>query len=158
MKKKFLFILFFLFLWAESSFAKSIEHEREKFLSIRSDKVNMRTGPSPRYDVMYIYIKKNTPFKILDSFEEWYKVEDLDGEHGWIKKNLFLNSKRQRYGAVINHDGIFCNQSPSNASKKKIKIDYLHFVKLNDCKNQFWCLVQIDETKAWCEKKFLWGT
>ena len=127
-----------------------------KFLSVKSDKVNMRTGPNNRYNVKYVYIKKNLPFKILGFFEEWYFVEDPFGEKGWIKKKLFFNSKKQNFAFVSNENGIFCYNSPSKTSQIKIKIDNFYILKIFSCKNEF-CFIKLDREKFWCKKKDLWG-
>lgn len=129
----------------------------ENFLAVKSDKINMRTGPNNRYDIKYIYIKKNMVFKITDSFEEWYKVEDIDGEEGWIKKNLFFHSKKQKFAMIRSKDSIFCYSGRNTQAKKVFKIDYLGLVKLVECRGE-WCLVKKQDLKAWCESKFLWGS
>ena len=150
------FLLFFLkidFVFSNEKNLKQTEFIG-KFLSIKSDKVNMRTGPDNRYDIKYVYIRRNLPFKILGSFDEWYFVQDPDLETGWIKKNLFFNSKKQSFVFVLEKNGVLCKTSRN--SNKKIKIDHFYILRLNYCKDNF-CLVNFDNNKLWCEKKDLWG-
>lgn len=149
------YILFFIFIYF--SFSSLSANDGSKFLCLKSDKVNMRTGPESRYNVKYIYIKKNLPFKILGSFEEWYFAEDPFGEKGWIKKNLFFSSKKNHFVFVSNQDGIICFESASENLKKRIKIDSFHILKLKEnCKNSL-CEVILGKKKIWCKKNDLWG-
>ncbi len=154
-KKIFPFLIFVLFLENhENAICHDKQNKNIKFLSIKSDKVNMRTGPNNRYDIKFVYIKKYLPFKIVGSFEEWYFAEDPFGEKGWIKKNLFFNSKKQNFAFVSSENGIFCYNSPSKTSK--IKIDNFYILKIHSCKNDF-CFIKLDKKKFCCEKKDLWG-
>ncbi|KLT23416.1 bacterial SH3 domain containing protein [Wolbachia endosymbiont of Armadillidium vulgare str. wVulC] len=41
------------------------------FISIKSNKVNMRTGPGFQYPVKWIYTCKNLPLKAIEEFENW---------------------------------------------------------------------------------------
>lgn len=139
-----------LFLSFEILYSKEV-----KFLSIRSEMVNMRTGPDNRYNIKYTYVKKYLPFKIIDTFNEWYFVIDPDLESGWIKKNLFLHSKKQVFGFIQNKNGIYCYKSNSNQIPE-YKIDNANIVKIISC-NEKMCLIEIKKIKMWCQKNDLWG-
>ena len=63
------------------------------FVSIAKSEVNMRQGPGEAYKIRFVYIIKGTPLKVVAKFNDWRKVQDPDGEQGWIKKSL-LSAKR----------------------------------------------------------------
>src|SRR5688500_14225938 len=64
-----------------------------RFVSIASDKAFVRTGPAPRYPIKWIYKKEGFPVEVIQEFDVWRKVRDLDGDEGWINKAL-LSDKR----------------------------------------------------------------
>jgi len=64
-----------------------------QYESLKYAKVNMRTGPSEKYPIRWVYQEKNYPVEFLDSFELWHYVRDKDGEIGWIHQNQLSKSR-----------------------------------------------------------------
>ena len=146
-----LLVLFFCFFIFD---LKAIENK--DYILTKSNKVNIRSGPDPRYIVKFVYIKKNTILKIKNIFDDWYEVEDLEGDSGWVYKNLILQPKKVKYLTIKSRDNIFCYKKPGIKQKIAIKASYLANFKLNKC-YESWCFVEKDNVKGWCEKKYLWG-
>jgi len=48
--------------------------------------INVRKSPGSNTQVLY-QAPKNYTFKILQTEKEWFKVEDPDGDKGWVPKN-----------------------------------------------------------------------
>ena len=115
----------------------------------------MRTGPASIYDIKYIYIKRNSVFKILDIYDEWYKVVDIDGEEGWIKQNLFFHSKKFQYCMMLK-DNTACYKKPNENSKIALVSDSLVIFQIKKCTDS-WCKIQNDGISGWCKKENLWG-
>ena len=57
--------------------------------SIKSHKVNVRTGPGTTYPILWVYKMRGYPVKAIAHFGGWYKVVDVEGEEGWIYQNFF---------------------------------------------------------------------
>src|SRR5690349_11644648 len=64
-----------------------------RFASLRSDEVNVRTGPGTRYPVDWVYKRKAMPVEIVAEFENWRKIRDWQGASGWVHQSL-LTGKR----------------------------------------------------------------
>ena len=64
-----------------------------RFVSLRSNKVFVRTGPALRYPIKWIYTREGLPVEVVQEFDTWRKVRDKDGEEGWIHSSL-LSGKR----------------------------------------------------------------
>ena len=148
-----LLVLFFCFFIAIFDL-KAIENK--DYILTKSNKVNIRSGPDPRYIVKFVYIKKNTILKIKNVFDDWYEVEDLEGDSGWVYKNLISRPKKIKYLTIKSRENIFCYKNPGNKKKIAFKVSYLVNFKLNKCLDVK-CLVEKDSLKGWCEKKYLWG-
>ncbi|MDP7625068.1 MAG: SH3 domain-containing protein, partial [Rhodospirillales bacterium] len=59
-----------------------------RFVSLRADEVNLRTGPGVRYPVDWVYQRKNLPVEVIAEFGTWRKVRDVQGSQGWIHQSL----------------------------------------------------------------------
>jgi len=55
-----------------------------RYVSLRSDEVNMRAGPAERFPILWVYRRKELPVKIEREFDIWRLVEDMDGIKGWM--------------------------------------------------------------------------
>lgn len=64
-----------------------------RFATTRSDPINVRVGPGTRYDVVWVYVKSGQPVEIIQEFDTWRKIRDVEGEEGWIHQNL-LSGRR----------------------------------------------------------------
>jgi len=64
-----------------------------RFATTRSTPINVRIGPGTKYGVAWVYVKSGTPVEIVQEFDTWRKVRDVDGSEGWIHQNL-LSGKR----------------------------------------------------------------
>lgn len=64
-----------------------------RFVTTRSNPINVRVGPGTRYDVAWTYLKAGMPVEIVQEFDTWRKIRDVDGTEGWVHQNL-LSGKR----------------------------------------------------------------
>ena len=53
-----------------------------EYASLKKDQVNLRTGPGDRYPIMWVYQEKNYPVEVLESFEHWRQIREVDGTIG----------------------------------------------------------------------------
>ena len=61
--------------------------------SIRSHKVNVRSGPGTRYPILWVYHLRGYPVKVIAKYLGWLKIRDIEGEEGWIYHTFFSNRK-----------------------------------------------------------------
>ena len=59
-----------------------------RFVSLRSDEVNLRTGPGVRYPVDWIYTRREMPVEVIAEFEAWRKIRDWQGTEGWVHQSM----------------------------------------------------------------------
>ncbi|WP_417309155.1 SH3 domain-containing protein [Devosia sp.] len=64
-----------------------------RFVTTRSDPINVRVGPGTKYSVAWVYVKAGVPVEIIQEFDTWRKIRDADGSEGWLHQNL-LQGKR----------------------------------------------------------------
>ena len=123
------------------------------FASIKASEANVRTGPSVKYPIKWLYQKRNWPIEVIASFEGWRKIKDIDGDVGWIheslltrKRNVIINSKEPQeiYKIPVeNADALLIAENRVQA-------------KLLSCRNK-WCKVELAGQKGWIQSPHLWG-
>ena len=68
-----------------------------RFVSLRTDKVNVRAGPGFQYPVNWIYQRDGLPVEIIGEFDVWREVLAPDGGTGWVHEATV----RARRGFIV---------------------------------------------------------
>ncbi len=64
-----------------------------RYVSLKSDHVNLREGPSKDHATKWIYQRAGLPVEITAEYEIWRRIRDLEGSEGWVLHSL-LSGKR----------------------------------------------------------------
>lgn len=64
-----------------------------RFVSIKSDKVNVRAGPTKDHKVVWVFTRAGLPVEITAEFENWRRIRDWEGAEGWVYHSL-LSGRR----------------------------------------------------------------
>ena len=59
-----------------------------RFVSLRADEVNLRTGPGVQYPVDWVYLRQHLPVQIIAEFDTWRKIRDWQGTQGWVHQSM----------------------------------------------------------------------
>lgn len=122
------------------------------YMSLKSNKVNLRGGPGKDFPLLYIYRLKSMPVKVVGEYDKWYKVVDRDGDSGWISEHLLSKTR-----TIITLDEIQILYS--NYNKEAYPIYRLRknvVAKLLKCKENR-CKIKINKVKGWLDKSAIWG-
>ena len=143
------YLLFFLIFFADSSFS----NEKEFFLSLKKNEVNLRQGPSLEYPIKLIYKKKYLPVIILDKSGPFRKIKDFENNTGWI--HTVLLSKKKSAINMKNNSILF--KKPTIYSKPLARLESGRLLLINKC-NLKWCKITSGDFNGWIDKKYLWGS
>jgi len=151
MKKNntFFFIFFFLVLFLGN---KSFSSEKEFFLSLKNNEVNLRQGPSFKYPIKLTYKKKYLPVLIIDKLEHWRQIKDFKNNSGWI--HISQLSRKKSAININNHSIIY--KKDTIYSKPTAKLEKGRLVLVIKCKNA-WCKITSGGFRGWIDKSSLWG-
>jgi SH3-like domain-containing protein len=64
-----------------------------RYVSLKSDHVNLREGPSKDHATKWIYQRAGLPVEITAEYEIWRRIRDSEGAEGWVLHSL-LSGKR----------------------------------------------------------------
>ena len=81
----YIFACCFLFVNAEE-LGSDTGWKLPRFVSLKSDEVNLRVGPSTKYPIVVKYIVKNLPIEIIEENNKWRRVKTSMGmKVGYLK-------------------------------------------------------------------------
>ena len=124
-----------------------------RFVSLRKDQVNVRTGPGVRYPVDWVFIYKNMPVEILAEFKGWRKVRDWKGTTGWVHRSM-LSGKHRWILVRKNTTPLHREAKPDAPVIAKLNSKVVG--RLQQCRGG-WCEVTVNGIQGWIKRIALWG-
>src|SRR5215470_13064884 len=109
-----------------------------RFASLRSDEVNVRTGPGTRYPVDWVFKRKLMPVEIVAEYENWRKIRDWQGASGWVHQSL-LTGKRS---FIIPAHAASLHKTPANSAEVVAKLEPEVMGEIRSCSGD-WCRVRV---------------
>lgn len=64
-----------------------------RFVSLKSDRVNLREGPSKDHRTIWIFQRAGLPVEVTAEFDIWRRIRDSEGSEGWVLHSL-LSGRR----------------------------------------------------------------
>ena len=145
MQKILIFFCFFIF------FSNSYSKEKNSFLMLKNNKVNVRYGPSFEYPIKYIYKKIQLPVKIIDKKENFRRIIDHKKNSGWIHISQLRKSK-----SLITTSQKILFKKPTRYSEPLAKLDSGRLLLIKKCEKN-WCNINTNKFSGWIDKKNIWG-
>jgi len=124
-----------------------------RFASLRSDKVNLRTGPGKQYPIEWVLTRKEMPVEVTAQFEHWRRIREWDGTQGWVEEHM-IDGKR--FVVIAKGGDRALRQSPDPAAPVIAKAEPGAVAKLAECRGA-WCHIQADAIAGWLPRTDLWG-
>lgn len=123
-----------------------------RFVSMKATEGYARRGPSQSQRIDWVFKHQGQPLMVLDEYEHWRRVQDAEGQGGWMhfrlltgvrtvsvtaeKTTMYRRARRDSAPAAILEQGVIA--------------------KLITCKPQF-CRVQIGSKRGWVTRADIWG-
>ena len=125
-----------------------------RYASLRSDEVNLRTGPGVRYPIDWVYKRRDLPVQIEREFEVWRLVRDQDGVKGWVHqatltgRRSFVVTGAER---VLRRDG-----SETASAVARLQPGVVGRIRNCEAASE-WCQLQVGDYKGWLKREEFWG-
>jgi SH3-like domain-containing protein len=127
-----------------------------RYVSLKSDHVNVRAGPTKDNDVAWVYTRSGLPVEITAEFENWRRVRDSEGAEGWVYHSL-LSGRRTAVITMKTKDELaplYDRADATSAVAARLQNGVVAQVKR--CANG-WCRVTGTGFDGWIEQQRLWG-
>ena len=132
-----------------------------RYVSLKSDRVNLRNGPGTEYPTAWVYKRAGLPLEVLKEFEAWREVRDADGATGWVLQS-FLSGRRTALVLPWELKGdkpapqVELKASDSATSGPVAQIEAGVIANVISC-DRAWCYVTIGNYRGYLQQKQLWG-
>lgn len=125
-----------------------------RFVSLRSDEVNLRTGPGQRYPIDWIYSRKDLPVEVIAEFEAWRKIRDWQGAEGWVHQSM-LSGRRMM---VVIGGQRQLRGSDGDGADVLAMVEGGVLGRLLQCpRNRDFCRVEAGQIQGWLRRDEIWG-
>ena len=127
-----------------------------RYVSLKSDHVNVRAGPTKDNDVAWVYTRSGLPVEITAEFENWRRVRDSEGSEGWVYHSLLSG---RRTGVAQSKDKEQLIPLHASADAKSPVTAQLQQGVLSAVKKcvDGWCRVSGKGFDGYIEQTHLWG-
>ena len=124
------------------------------FYSLGADQVNLRAGPAERFPIKWVYQEKHYPVEVIDSFEHWRQIREIDGTIGWVHQKML---KDARYVVIQEEDKLL--SSPSLSGKVIAYVQPGVVARVHSCPAGDYCLLKFSyedkKIEGWFPRRFV---
>ncbi len=132
-----------------------------RFVSLKSDRVNLRSGPGTDYATAWVFRRAGLPVEIIKEHEGWRQVRDAEGTTGWVLQNM-LSGRRTalvlpwelKPGQPVPE--IQLKESDRDGANPVALIEAGVIANVRGCDKR-WCAVVIGDFRGFLEQSKLWG-
>ena len=125
---------------------------RRRFVSLRSDEVNVRVGPGVRYPIKWRFRQKLIPVEIVQEYDAWRKIRDWEGAEGWVHRAMLSN----RRSIIVTDAMVTIRRRSSDEAPAVARLGRGMVAELGKC-TPAWCRVEVDSYEGWIRRKGFWG-
>lgn len=129
-----------------------------RFVSLKSDRVNVRGGPAKDHEVTWVYTRSGLPVEITAEYENWRRIRDWEGSEGWVYHSL-LSGRRTALIAgnpKAGGDPVPVHETADTQSRVTARLEAGVLGGVKRCSGK-WCRIVGDGFDGWIEQERLWG-
>ncbi len=123
-----------------------------RFVSLRANEVNLRTGPGVRYPIDWVYRRRDLPVEIIDEHETWRRIRDWEGTIGWVHQSMLQGARK----AMVTGELRILRKLPKRAAAPIARVEPGVIARLEACEGG-WCKVSLEGLSGWLERHEFYG-
>ena len=121
--------------------------------SIGASRARMRTGPARTYPATWLYRRPDLPVRVIAVFKDWRRIEDPDGETGWMQGTLL---RYTRTVLVRGTEPVAMRDAPDEQSRLQWRVAPGVVGRVSQCANG-WCRLDVHGKEGFVSTAALWG-
>ena len=127
-----------------------------RFASLKTDRVNLREGPSKDHATKWVYERAGLPVEITAEFEVWRRVRDSEGVEGWVLHSLLSGRRTALVTPNRTDENSQVYARPSESAGLAATLQAGVIVNIRACDGA-WCQVDGAGFKGYIQQVRLWG-
>ena len=128
-----------------------------RFAALRSDEVNMRSGPGTRFPIEWTYQRRELPVEIVREFELWRRIRDPEGTEGWVHQSTLMGRRSFIVRGAPGSEVMLRRRAEDQASPvARLRPGVVG--RLRACEPASpWCEAQIGDHRGFIKRADIWG-
>ncbi len=127
-----------------------------RFVSLKSDRVNVRAGPNKDQEVRWVYTRAAMPVEITAEFENWRRIRDWEGAEGWVYHSLLSGRRSAVVVPKSKQDLVPIYQNSDSKGEVVARLQSGVLGALKSCSGS-WCHISGKEFDGWIQQERIWG-
>lgn len=123
-----------------------------RYVSMKATEGNARRGPSLTHRIDWVFMRRDMPLRIIAEHGHWRRVEDRDGQGGWVHYSLLSGART----VIVEKDTLQIHSRPDTAAPVNAALEMGVIARLGKCGPQ-WCQLRSGGFRGWAPKTYLWG-
>lgn len=123
-----------------------------RFVTLRSEEANARTGPGTQYPIEWRFTRRGMPVEVVAQFSQWRKIRDWQGAEGWVHQSL-LSGRR---AVVVTGIARVLRRRAVEDSDPVAQVEPGVIGRLLECEPG-WCRVELQSYRGWLKRTEFWG-
>jgi|GWRWMinimDraft_15_1066023.scaffolds.fasta_scaffold44888_1 SH3-like domain-containing protein len=123
-----------------------------RFVSLRSNEVNLRTGPGTNYPVDWVFVRRGLPVEVIAEFDVWRKIRDWQGTVGWVHQSMLAG----RRTALVSGGERALRRAPQADAAAVARLAPGVIGEIDECDAE-WCRLSIQGYQGWLKRDEFWG-
>ena len=130
-----------------------------RFASLRSDEVNLRTGPGTRYPIEWVYKRRDLPVQIEREFEIWRLIRDQEGVKGWVHQAVLVPRRTAVILPAPPGAEPALRRDPKDDAAPVARLKPGVIIRIRSCEaTSDWCQAGVQDYRGWIRRSEIWGT
>lgn len=123
-----------------------------RYVSLKSNEGRARRGPNRSHRVDWIYTLRDMPLRVTAEFEHWRRVEDHEGQGGWMHYSLLSGVRT----ALVMAEMVPMRSQPRENAHEVAYLEQGVVARIMSC-DPVWCRLRVDNLRGWVAREALWG-
>ncbi|WP_342360096.1 SH3 domain-containing protein [Terrarubrum flagellatum] len=127
-----------------------------RYVSLKSDRVNLREGPSKDHRTTWVFQRAGLPVEITGEFETWRRIRDSEGSEGWVLHSLLSGRRTALVSPWMKGGTLQLFETSDEKSPVVAQLQPGVLGNVRSC-NGRWCRIYGQGFDGWIAQDKLWG-
>ena len=124
-----------------------------RFISLKTNKTNCRSGPSFNHPVRITYMRKGLPMMVVaETSDYWRKLRDSEGDECWVHRSKLSGTRT----ALVIVDGLALYTKPGTSAPLRARLGKGIIGRIDTVQGD-WLRISTGGMKGWASLSGFWG-
>ena len=131
-----------------------------RYVSLKSNPVNVRRGPARDHEIAFVYHKAGLPVEVFGEYDNWRRIRDADGDEGWVFHALLSGRRTALVAPWLASDEsaepLELRASAAEDARTVARLEPGVLSNVEACDGR-WCHISGDGFDGWMPQEELFG-